>query len=955
MSSQIKTIEQLNIKDLTELAKIVIQKLGYTVQKNLHGGNVFKCTVEAGISNIDTYFIVTTKHLSGNVNIAKIKNWLREFSEITVIVSNRTISKGFRKKIRANYNSFDIRFIDRDDLIDLVNEYDIDYWRHKDITLLKYEKNIKEEISKDTQLKKISTADKQIERLKSIFIKPIIYELHSDVESHHPSRKKISLEKILNKEGVSIISGEAGIGKTTVLKKIIKDKIRGNETGEQKTLPIYLLANNLIESEYSIKEAITEEIKMYFDDNLEELSKLYIVNVYIDSIDEFHQSIQDKILAELIELNEKYSYNFFCATRSYDQVVSRLEKGSINGFNIQKFGNDQIEKFVYRFFKSDMKKGEYLLDALRDKRIIEKLPMTPLTMSLISILFEEREFEIPATITDIYDSFNTLILGKTTVTHTYDFIDINFKQRVLTYYAYKLLNTKDHVPLSRSDFIGLIKKFYKDKTISIDREHLEEVLESLITNSGILTNKKGNIIFKHDSFMEYYAAIEYFKYRRNEESKLIENFNKNHWQNAAIFYAGRTKDMSKFLDELNNHLRQTSNIHDLFNSIMGIGFILQALYETDSKSREESVQVALENLVKIHSVLTKLASDDPKLFKNHSYPALSSILYMVFYDHFNSNTLKDPMELAYDNLEEEFMESTNETLGFKILLLAVTLSSDRLNSPDKLEKILFDSDLLNRPILALIAHFAIDFVLDKDYKEFQKEVHKQVNQMENPVRAYLKDPVKKLRFTPLDLISPNQNFQLYFEGETDAELIEHAYYVLTGGDMPYWNLKTPKNGGAELLAKRIYEIDEIVDNSSKTYIGIFDNDAKGIQEFKGALKKDKFQLIDEENDRVKKHFDREIYGIKLPVPPHMKHYIQDEQVHNYFTVEHYLPKEYLLENEIIKETSIPNVFKVTKSADKKSLLKKVKKIKRPEFFSNFLCLFDEIDRLTNVDIQYKKV
>lgn len=56
--------------------------------------------------------------------------------------------------------------------------------------------------------------------------------------------------------------------------------------------------------------------------------------------------------------------------------------------------------------------------------MIDRLPMTPLTLSLISILFEETEFEIPATLSDIYDNFNTLIIGKAVVSTKIEFIDI---------------------------------------------------------------------------------------------------------------------------------------------------------------------------------------------------------------------------------------------------------------------------------------------------------------------------------------------------------------------------------------------------------------------------------------------------------------------------------------------------------------------------------------------------
>ena len=65
-------------------------------------------------------------------------------------------------------------------------------------------------------------------------------------------------------------------------------------------------------------------------------------------------------------------------------------------------------------------KANNLLSALRENKIIDKLPLTPLNLSLISILFEEKDFEIPATISDIYDNFNALIVGRAVVSSKFD-------------------------------------------------------------------------------------------------------------------------------------------------------------------------------------------------------------------------------------------------------------------------------------------------------------------------------------------------------------------------------------------------------------------------------------------------------------------------------------------------------------------------------------------------------
>lgn len=46
-------------------------------------------------------------------------------------------------------------------------------------------------------------------------------------------------------------------------------------------------------------------------------------------------------------------------------------------------------------FSGEEGKANNLLSALRENKIIDKLPLTPLNLSLISILFEEKDFEIP--------------------------------------------------------------------------------------------------------------------------------------------------------------------------------------------------------------------------------------------------------------------------------------------------------------------------------------------------------------------------------------------------------------------------------------------------------------------------------------------------------------------------------------------------------------------------------
>src|SRR5699024_3513327 len=120
----------------------------------------------------------------------------------------------------------------------------------------------------------------------------------------------------------------------------------------------------------------------------------------------------------------------------------QLSGKQLEYFQLEKFDSRQVFQFISRFF-NNQSKAQDLIEALRNNRILERLPMTPLSISLISILFEEKNFEIPATISDIYDNFNILLLGKTTVKHRFEFVDITFKERILSVYALEILSNEN--------------------------------------------------------------------------------------------------------------------------------------------------------------------------------------------------------------------------------------------------------------------------------------------------------------------------------------------------------------------------------------------------------------------------------------------------------------------------------------------------------------------------------
>lgn len=159
-------------------------------------------------------------------------------------------------------------------------------------------------------------------------------------------------------------------------------------------------------------------------------------------------------------------------------------------------------------------------------------------------------------------------------------------------------------------------------------------------------------------------------------------------------------------------------------------------------------------------------------------------------------------------------------------------------------------------------------------------------------------------------------------------------------------------GGAREVANILNNCSNIA-NEEDIIIGIFDNDAKGLQEFKGELRDSKFIRVDEtdgKNCRIKKHKTHDIFGLLLPIPPLKQNFIFSEQELNVFSIEHYFPRDLLEEEGMVESHPIEGIFRIKdRKGSKSKFANRVTKLTNKKYFEEFIYLFQEIDRLAGRD------
>ncbi len=457
--------------------------------------------------------------------------------------------------------------------------------------------------------------------------------------------------------------------------------------------------------------------------------------------------------------------------------------------------------------------------------------------------------------------------------------------------------------------------------------------------------------------MEYYAALEIFKFERNKEKKIVENFFDIHWQNVAVFYGGITKDMPDFAEEVNNKIQLASRMHEFIASIQGGGYLLQSLYQMDNTIKAKIVGTCLDKVLESNEVLKKLSSDDSSLFKNYRIPIIQLINFKHFYEMFNSVTLAKSLELTFNQLYNEYNLAIGKgnydkgkAIGFKLLELAFTLDSKRIGNSTFLEKLIDDNSLLKDPNLYSIATFSFDLLGKKTYADMRKELQRKFYSL-NELRSKLIDTsTAKIRFSLIDSIKPDRKVKIFVEGKTDAQILEHAFMVLTNGKSPYWNISMAtingETGSSDAITRTIEgSLSFVTDYDA--IIGLYDHDKAGLSEYR-RLDRDYIETL---KDSIKKHKKGNIYLVVLPVPGEMSNYLQKKQDYNIFEIEHLFGHDFLKKHNMLRDTPFDGIFEIVDSR-KTAFAELVCNEFNPDIFRNFVPLFEMIDGITGTLTDY---
>ncbi len=669
--------------------------------------------IESQIKDCFKYEYKSLKTTSERVRINKVK-----------VVTNEHFSSGAKEKILSNQDidKANVDFWDDEKLIALIDKNYPQYWQNGSPTYKEYVEKFLASIDRDDFSKRLGLSDAKIKKLINLFVEPVLLEKEEDSSGQIVYRQR-KTNAILQSDKSIFIIGESGCGKSTLFRQLSKQIIEQNSLRNNYELyPIILSFNQIKQNNFSIEKTI----KKYFSNDIYrdlEIDIDFILHenkciIFIDALDEIASNSEKESAFDSVQSFAKQCpyIKLICTSRPSDFLYQCCADKGFRSFEIDRIDRRQMSQYIQAYFSDNELLSKRLIKSLQDSGLLDKLPQTPMTLALITIIFDEKQMEIPSTITDLYSIFVDLLLKKFEFKSTIDIIETDIKHRLLANLA-KEMHVKQTVSIDKKEVFRIISSYLQER--GQYNINVEDLLEDIINNNALLIyNERAELQFKHLSFQEYFTAYEFYHHRQVERNIFIKGFNKLWWQNVAIFYAGFSKDAPMLLDEIIDIGKHTSGIIPQFNVMTGIGRLMQSLYSTPVKNRTEGVCLTAGLACNIVSELINTTDSRFVMFKNLSKYGIYQMLLAGFEISHHSITLQEPLKLAFERLTENINDSTipRFELLYSMFVMAATMgNSSFLN----FEPYKFLLENTTTDDLSLIALEEMWFRIN--YKELSKE------------------------------------------------------------------------------------------------------------------------------------------------------------------------------------------------------------------------------------------
>jgi len=356
---------------------------------------------------------------------------------------------------------------------------------------------------------------------------------------------------LANQEQYLMVLGDPGIGKSTFLRKVGLEALKGNKDSYQHSLtPVLLELKNFKENEINIQVLIEEEFKICGFPNVEKnisnkLEKGELL-ILLDGLDEVPTANVNNVIEKIKDFVDRHYKNRFILSC---RTAARTHLRRFTDIEIVEFDDQQIQSFIEHWFSSELdRKNEtakncWELLQKEEYKSAKELAHTPLLLTFLCLVYDENQ-SFPTNRSRLYQDALRILLEKWSAEKrlpnrglVYENLSIEQEEILLSEIAYQNF-VADKLFLEKREVVKQIKDHLKQNLNAPQHLDGEKVLKTIEIEQGILVERARDIYsFSHLTLQEYLTAQYIY------DNDLIEETVKNYvtetrWQEVFLLVAG---------------------------------------------------------------------------------------------------------------------------------------------------------------------------------------------------------------------------------------------------------------------------------------------------------------------------------------------------------------------------------------------------------------------------------
>ncbi len=305
--------------------------------------------------------------------------------------------------------------------------------------------------------------------------------------------------RVATNEQYLMVLGVPGVGKSTFLRKIGLEALKGEDGNlEHQCIPVFLELKRFTEDPIDIEAWIIDEFKICGHPDPEQWAKSKLeageLLILFDGLDEVPESNLNNVINKITDFVHQYSRNRFIASCRVGAY-----KGGLTDFAVVEmadFDDSQIQAYINNWFASasDQKKktAQRCWQALNDPehQAIKELAQNPLSLALLCQVYEDSQ-DFPSSETILYGKILNIFLKKWTAEkHVHrdppmsPYLAIPTVKEPLSEIAAENFKA-DRLVFSEDELTNQIQEFYQRRTDISSRFDASGILDAILVDPGL--------------------------------------------------------------------------------------------------------------------------------------------------------------------------------------------------------------------------------------------------------------------------------------------------------------------------------------------------------------------------------------------------------------------------------------------------------------------------------------